>query len=313
VEKRRFEIARQIKKIFISSAMFFCFFYCNTIDSVEYFHVTEFDPESPSIVEDSYARSTEDAVYQINSVGDESLLFQAGPTGTTWYNYDEEDGEGLYYRFYEIVDDNATVNFELCHEPMTGAYKIRKTQKCKDLEQTDCSPGHQFEWIVPNVGWVKAYEWTDSGDWYLIELCEILIPYEGDLLYTPVTPCRIVDTRRVGGAMPPGSIRSFNVRGAVASQGGNPAGCPSPEGEPHGVQVNVTAAPVTGSGNIRIFSFGSTPPNASLVNFKTGVQNIANSGAIKTCFNCAKDISIQSNFGTAHVVIDVMEYLNPAP
>ena len=59
---------------------------------------------------------------------------------------------------------------------------------------------------------------------------------------------------------------------------------------------------------LRIFPFGTTPPKASLVNYKTGVQNIANSTAIKTCLNCDKDISIQSNFGTAHVAIDVLGY-----
>jgi len=151
-----------------------------TINSIEYFRITEFDPEHPGLEEDFYARSTEDAVYKYNPEGDEILIFQIGPTGTTWYNFHEEDGEGFYYYFYEVVDDNATVNFDLGHEPLTGAYKIRWTQKCKDLEQTDCSPEHTFDWIVPNLGWVKAYEWTEDGDWYLIELSEILIPCEGD-------------------------------------------------------------------------------------------------------------------------------------
>ena len=162
-----------------------------TLDSVEYFHITEFDPESPGIVEDSYARSTENAIYLYNPEGDEILLFQAGPTGTTWYNLHEEDGEGLFYYFYEIVDDNATVNFDLGHEPMTGAYKYSLTQQCKDLEKTDCIPGNEFNWIVPNVGWVKAYEWTEEGDWYLIELSEILIPTEGKVL--PFIPLLLDD------------------------------------------------------------------------------------------------------------------------
>lgn len=142
---------------------------------------------------------------------------------------------------------------------------------------------------------------------------QIQVFLTGPLLFTAVTPCRIVDTRKAGGAIPPGGIRSYNVREAVASQGGNPAGCPSPEGEPYGVHLNVTAVPVAGSGNFLAYSFGSAPPGASFVNYKTGVQNIANSGAINTCFKCAKDISIKSNFGTAHLVIDVLGYYNKAP
>ena len=144
-------------------------------------------------------------------------------------------------------------------------------------------------------------------------MTEFAVTPSDKLEYAPVTPCRIVDTRKAGGALTPGDIRNYNVRGIVVSQGGDPAGCPSPDGEPHGVHVNVTAVPMEGSGNLRIFSFRTTPPIASLVNYKTGVQNIANSTAVKTCFNCDKDISIQSNFGTAHTVIDVLGYYYQAP
>ena len=129
-----------------------------------------------------------------------------------------------------------------------------------------------------------------------------------DLSYSSVEPCRIVDTRLAGGAIPPGGIRSYNVWGAVAFQGGNPVGCPSPSGEPRAVHVNVTAVPVADSGNILAFAFGSAAPNASMVNYRAGAQNVANSGTVKTCFNCVKDINIQSNYGTAHVVIDVLGY-----
>jgi M6 family metalloprotease-like protein len=134
-----------------------------------------------------------------------------------------------------------------------------------------------------------------------------------DFVFAPVTPCRIADTRLVGGAIPPGGTRSYNVRGIVATQGGNPVGCFSPSGEPGAVALNVTAVPVANSGNIVAFPFGSAPANASLVNYRVGAQNIANSATVKTCFNCVKDINIQSNFGTVHVVIDVMGYYYPMP
>ncbi|UCF01309.1 MAG: hypothetical protein JSV14_13160 [Deltaproteobacteria bacterium] len=133
-----------------------------------------------------------------------------------------------------------------------------------------------------------------------------------DLLHTPVQPCRIVDTRLAGGAIPPSGIRSYNVYGAVASQGGNPAGCPSPKGEPLSVALNVTAVPL-GNGNIVAYPFGSAVPTASLVNYRSDAQNIANGATVKTCFNCTKDINIKSNYGTAHVVIDVLGYYYAKP
>jgi hypothetical protein len=120
------------------------------------------------------------------------------------------------------------------------------------------------------------------------------------------------DTDLAGGPLSPFDIRSYNVYGAVASQGGNPTGCPSPQGEPFAVALNVTAVPMA-QGNIVAYPFCSTAPTASLVNYKAGVQNIANSGTVKTCFNCTKDISIKSNFGTAHVVIDVLGYYFAKP
>ena len=140
------------------------------------------------------------------------------------------------------------------------------------------------------------------------EQCFYEEPSTTDLGYAPVSPCRVVDTRLAGGAMSPGTIRGYNVWGNVASQGGNPSGCPSPSGEPYGVHINVTAVPVSGSGNIVAYPFASSAPTASLVNYKTGAQNIANGGTIKTCYNCDKDINIKSNYGTTHVVIDVLGY-----
>ena len=132
------------------------------------------------------------------------------------------------------------------------------------------------------------------------------------LAYTPVTPCRIVDTRSAGGAISAGGIRSYDVRGAVVSQGGNSAGCPSPKGEPLAVDVNVTSVP-EGDGWITAYPYGSIAPTASIVNYRSDTQNVANSGTIKTCFNCEKDINIQSGGGITHVIIDVLGYYYPTP
>ncbi len=44
------------------------------------------------------------------------------------------------------------------------------------------------------------------------------------LVFSPVTPCRIVDTRKAGCALTPGEIRGYYARGYVGTQGGNPAG-----------------------------------------------------------------------------------------
>jgi hypothetical protein len=160
---------------------------------------------------------------------------------------------------------------------------------------------------------------TDGADFYSSEVItannrpKLTISYmNNNLLHILVQPCRIVDTRLAGGAITPGGIRSYIVYGAVTSQGGNLSGCPSPQGEPLAVALNVTVVPL-GNGNIVAYPFGSPVPTSSLVNYRADAQNVANSGTVKTCFNCTKDISVKSRVGTVHVVIDVLGYYHAKP
>ncbi len=129
-----------------------------------------------------------------------------------------------------------------------------------------------------------------------------------DYAYTAVTPCRIVNTNVLGGPFLPGVARSYRVYGLVGAQGGA-AFCPSPNGEPRAVHINVTAVPVAGQGNFRAYPAGGAAPNASLTNYKAGVQNVANAGTIRTVFNLAgPEITVLNSFGTANLVIDVLGY-----
>lgn len=137
-----------------------------------------------------------------------------------------------------------------------------------------------------------------------------------DYVFTPVTPCRIVDTRNAGGAFGPDQIREFFVYGTtnIVNQGGNPVGCPSPKGEPRGVHINVTAVPVSGQGNFAAFPANISPPNVSLINYKAGVQNIANAASVKTQYQIgAGGLKIINRVGTSHLVIDVMGYYYELP
>ena len=53
-----------------------------------------------------------------------------------------------------------------------------------------------------------------------------------DLSFTPVAPCRILDTRLAGGPLAPGAPRSFVVAGTAGfgAQGGREGGCGIPAG-----------------------------------------------------------------------------------
>lgn len=141
-----------------------------------------------------------------------------------------------------------------------------------------------------------------------------------DYSFTPVEPCRILDTRSVdytgGGEFAIDDVREFHVYGDVATitaQGGNTAGCPSPVGEPRGVMVNITAVPSVGQGNLLGYPAGTTAPaKGSTVNYKTGLHNIANAASFKTRFLDAvtTDLALRNRFGSTHVTMDVLGYYN---
>lgn len=133
-----------------------------------------------------------------------------------------------------------------------------------------------------------------------------------DLVYSPVFPCRIFDTRNVGPAPGNNAVRHYFVHGTpggLNAQGGNPAGCPAPRGEPVGISVNLAAVPVSSVGHLRVYPYLGVQPTASFLNYFGG-GNIANSGIVTTCFNCGFDITV-FNRNTSHSFADAMGYFYP--
>ena len=144
-----------------------------------------------------------------------------------------------------------------------------------------------------------------------------------DLVYSPVFPCRIFDTRNIGGVglgTPPvnDQTNDYHVYGdgaTMTAQGGNPACCsvPTGKGEPVGISVNMAAIPVSPAGHLRVFPFQGTLPTASFLNYFSA-GNVANSGLITTCYLCpgtGQDISV-FNRNSSHSFADVMGYFYPA-
>ena len=75
------------------------------------------------------------------------------------------------------------------------------------------------------------------------------------------------------------------------------------------MHLNVATVLVEGPGNFKAFPANVPPPNASFVNYRAGVQNVANAGTIKTYYAMGQpEIEVRNSFGTAHLVIDVWGY-----
>ena len=140
-----------------------------------------------------------------------------------------------------------------------------------------------------------------------------------DLVFTPLSPCRIVDTRsaggKFGGTNPAVGTRSYSVNGNAANrhtldQGGDPSSpnCGVPDGadEPPAVVLNVTSTGGEGNGFLTVWQFGQDRPGASLLNYQS--SDIANAAIVPTGLGARNEISVYASART-HVIIDVVGYL----
>ena len=128
------------------------------------------------------------------------------------------------------------------------------------------------------------------------------------LVYTPITPCRIVDTRVTGGPFAAKETRTFQTNGA-ATQGGG--ACTVYSGTiPTALSLNVTVD-ATSLGSTMQYGFLSvtpTPgPGSSWMNFFGG-QTVANAG-VATINQLDGTFAIKTQ-NPANVIIDVSGYFS---
>jgi hypothetical protein len=134
----------------------------------------------------------------------------------------------------------------------------------------------------------------------------VLGQISGDLVYTPLTPCRIVDTRNAGGQIGANTTRFFDVDGAdFSAQGGSNRSCQIPFGVARAVAMTITVTrPLTG-GFLNAWGLGPQP-FSSVLNFAAG-QTIANSTIVPVIPGGGADFSIFST-ASADLVVDVIGY-----
>ncbi len=145
--------------------------------------------------------------------------------------------------------------------------------------------------------------------------------YTDNLVFTPIAPCRIVDTRGTGaraGALAAGTSRAFDLTtgGLSKGQGGvtSAATCPGlPSYSYYGWAVNITAVGYYATGGLKAWGYSGTEPNASIINYSAGVAPaIANSATMIGCDGCVDDVVIKAFSSPTHVIIDVVGYYGRA-
>jgi hypothetical protein len=130
-----------------------------------------------------------------------------------------------------------------------------------------------------------------------------------DLVFTPVNPCRIVDTRNIGSPIVAGTVRDFDMDNpfGFAFQGGFNGPCGIPADIAQAVAMTIAATDPVGPGFFTAWRFLSTPPTASTVNYATG-ETIANSTIVPTFPGGGPDFSVFAGTSTAHLIVDVIGY-----
>ena len=134
-----------------------------------------------------------------------------------------------------------------------------------------------------------------------------------DLVYTPLQPCRIVDTRNTAaGQIAANSTRNFVSTNAsnFTGQGGSATNCGTFGLSATAVALNVTAVTPVANGYTTVFPFGTTRPLSSNVNYYAGIT--AANGVIATIPNPLStfDFTIYSN-AQSHYVVDILGYFAP--
>lgn len=144
-----------------------------------------------------------------------------------------------------------------------------------------------------------------------------------DLVFVPLAPCRIIDTR-LGSAGPlaAGETRDFQVAGVTEfpPQGGNQGGCGVPAGsaEPNApaVVINFVAVGPAGPGNLTAWAWGQPQPNTGVINYSNvpGL-NIANGVIVSIAGTnlVPADLRIRAGSAATHVVADVTGYFTRFP
>ncbi len=136
-----------------------------------------------------------------------------------------------------------------------------------------------------------------------------------DLVYTPLTPCRIFDTRTVGGQQGSGVTRSYDTypfgsATSFAYQGGSTSGNCGVSPDAAAVVINIAAPLSSVGGFLTVFPYNTPRPLASSLDYSAG--ELKNNEIIATSANGTFDISVYAH-GQTHVAADVVGYfIRPA-
>ena len=132
-----------------------------------------------------------------------------------------------------------------------------------------------------------------------------------DLTYTPINPCRILDTRATAaGPLAANVARTFDGYSTnFASQGGTGSSCGIPNGVA-ALAMNVYAVNPTNLGFIKVWPANGTEPDVSTVNYQVGITAIATGTLVPVDQANSNQFKAKSP-ATVDFIADVVGYFKP--
>jgi hypothetical protein len=126
--------------------------------------------------------------------------------------------------------------------------------------------------------------------------------------FTPITPCRIVDTRHGGGALSGGVARSFSAIGSagISAQGGASGGCGIPSAAT-ALDVSLQSVNSTKAGFLNETASGVAFANASLLHYVKG-QTIGSGATLPITGTGTFAFKLKASAGHTDVLVDVLGY-----
>ena len=131
------------------------------------------------------------------------------------------------------------------------------------------------------------------------------------LVYTPINPCRIVDTRAAGGPLAANVARVFaGYAASFSSQGGGATDCGMPNGVA-AIAMNVYAVNPSNLGFIKVWAANAPEPAVSTVNYQPGITAIA-TGAIVPVDGAVNNQFAAKSPAQVDFIADVVGYFRTA-
>lgn len=139
----------------------------------------------------------------------------------------------------------------------------------------------------------------------------------GDLVFVPIAPCRVFDTRVVGGPIGNGAARDFDITDVAnySVQGGASGNCSGlgAAGSFAAVAINLTVVSPAGAGFITVYPWNTSRPLAATVLYAAGAV-VGNLSIVRLDQTAAANEMTIYSFASTDVVADVVGYfIAPQP